>query len=124
MEKPVDRWIHIWKLDLWTEVEVPRSLALVGIGTVLLALVIGVTARTYFDVIVRTLVLSLCSLAAQLLVQGQTDRFAEQLMGSAVAIGESFARFLILLIWATIAWGVARWVRRRRLARPGSSGVA
>ena len=32
MEKPVDRWIHIWKLDLWTEVEVPRSLALVGIG--------------------------------------------------------------------------------------------
>jgi hypothetical protein len=118
MEKPVDRWIHIWKLDLWTEVEVPRSLALVGIGTVLLALVIGVTARTYFDVIVRTLVLSLCSLAAQLLVQGQTAGFAEQLMGSPVAIGESFARFLILLIWATIAWGVARWVRRRRLARP------
>ena len=45
-------------------------------------------------------------------------------MGSAVAIGESFQRFLILLIWATIAWGVAQWVRRRRLARPGSSGVA
>ena len=124
MEKPVDRWIHIWKLDLWTEVEVPRSLALVGIGTVLLALVIGVTARTYFDVFVRTLVLSFCLLAATLFVDDQIDRFAQELMGSPGTIGESFARFLILLIWATIAWGVARWVRRRRLARPGSSGVA
>jgi hypothetical protein len=85
---------------------------------------IGATARTYFDVFVWTLVLSFCLLAAKLLVYGQIDRFSQQLMGSSGAIGESFARFLILLIWATIAWGIARWVRRRRLARPDSSGAA
>jgi hypothetical protein len=113
MEQP-DGWIHIWKYSLWTEYQMPPSLVLVGIATVLLALVIGATARTYFNVIVRALVLSVCALAAQLLVHGKADHFAQQLIGSPVAIGESFARFLIALIWATIAWGVGRWVRRRR----------
>ena len=115
---------RLWNGGLGETVEVRAELLLVGVGAVLLALVIGATARTYFDVFVRTLVLSFCLLAATLFVDDQIDRFAQELMGSPGTIGESFARFLILLIWATIAWGVARWVRRRRLARPGSSGVA
>jgi hypothetical protein len=125
METPVEL-IRIWdlRIGLGDYVYVPQPLVLVSVGAVLLALVIGATARTYFDVFARTLVLSLCLLEAQLLVWGMTDRFAQQLMGSPGAIAESFARFLILLIWATIAWGIARWVRRRRLARPGSSGAA
>jgi ABC-type uncharacterized transport system permease subunit len=108
---------RLWNGGLGETVEVRAELLLVGVGAVLLALVIGATARTYFDVFVRTLVLSL-------FVDDQIDRFAQELMGSPGTIGESFARFLILLIWATIAWGIARWVRRRRLARPGSSGAA
>lgn len=124
MEKLVDHWIRRWEIGLWEDVEVPQSLLLIGVGTVLLALVVGAIARTYFDVFVRTLVLFFCSMAVQLQVQDRADRMAQHLMGSPVATSESFARFLSLLIWATIAWGVARWVRRRRLARPGSSGVA
>jgi hypothetical protein len=115
---------RLWNGGLGETVEVRAELLLVGVGAVLLALVIGATARTYFDVFVRTLVLSFCLLAATLFVDDQIDRFAQELMGSPGTIGESFARFLILLIWATIAWGIARWVRRRRLARPGSSGAA
>jgi ABC-type uncharacterized transport system permease subunit len=114
---------RLWNGGLGETVEVRAELLLVGVGAVLLALVIGATARTYFDVFVRTLVLSFCLLAATLFVDDQIDRFAQELMGSPGTIGESFARFLILLIWATIAWGIARWVRRRRLARPGSSGA-
>ncbi len=114
MEQPDDHWIHIWRYSLWTEYEVPPSLVLVGIGTVLLALVIGATARTYSDVIARSLVLSVCALAAQLLIQGKIGFFAQQLIGSRISIGESIARFLIALIWATIAWAIGRWVRRRR----------
>jgi hypothetical protein len=114
MQQPDDHWIHVWNYSLWTEYEVPPLLVLVGVGSVLLALVIGATARTYVDVIVRTLVLSFCALEAQLLVHGKSGHFAEQLLGSPVAIGESFARFLIALTWATIAWGVGRWMRRRR----------
>jgi hypothetical protein len=124
MEKLADHWIRLWEIGLWEDVEVPQSLLLVGVGTVLLALVIGATARTYFDVFVRTLVLFFCSMAVQLQGQTQVDRFAQRLMGSPVAVSESFARFLSLLIWATIAWGIARWVRKRRLARPDSSGAA
>jgi hypothetical protein len=115
---------RLWNGGLGETVEVRAELLLVGVGAVLLALVIGATARTYFDVFVRTLVLSFCLLAATLFVDDQIDRFAQELMGSPGTIGESFARFLILLIWATIAWSIARWVRRRRLARPGSSGAA
>lgn len=84
---------------------------------------IGATARTYFDVVVRTLVLSFCFLAAKLLIYGQADHWVP-VTPAVGTVNESFARFLILLIWATIAWGIARWVRRGRLARPGSSGAA
>ena len=124
MRELVNYWVRVWEIGLWEDHEVSPLLLLVGVGTVLLALVVGASARTYFDVFVRTLVLFFCSMAVQLQVQDRADRFAQHLMGSPVAISESFARFLSLLIWATIAWGVARWVRRRRLARPGSSGVA
>ena len=117
MEKLVDHWIRMWEIGLWEDVEMPQSLLLVGVVTVLLALVIGAAARTYFDVFVRTLMLFFCSVAVQLLIQGQADRFTQHLMGSTVVISENFIRFLSLLIWATIAWGIWRWVCRRREVR-------
>jgi len=63
-------------------------------------------------------VLFFCSMAVQLQVLGPADRFTQLLlMGSPIAISESFVRFLSALIWATIPWGVLLWVRWRRQRR-------
>jgi hypothetical protein len=104
----------MWEIGLWEDVELPQSLLFVGIVTVLLALVIGATARTYFDVFVRTLVLFFCSAAVQLLIRGQANHFAQHVIGSPVVISENLLRFVSLLIWANIAWAIGRGVRRRR----------
>jgi hypothetical protein len=91
MDKLVDHWIGMWEIGLWEDVELPQSLLFVGIATVSLAFVIGATARTAHS------------------RPGQS-------LGSEspVVISENLLRFVSLLIWANIAWGIGREVRRRR----------
>ncbi len=97
----------------------PRDhvVALIGVGAMLLAIAIGATTRTYFDLFLRALLLSFCLLAAQLYVVGQLERFAEKFAGSAGAIGASLGRFASVLIWASLSWSIVRWRRRNRQIR-------
>jgi len=87
--------------------------ALIDGGAILLAIVVGATARTYSQLFRRSLLLWFCLLAAQLYLVGLHERFA----GSAGAIGASLGRFASLLIWASLAWSIVRWRRRSRQIR-------
>ena len=86
MQEFVDYWIRAWEYGVWEYREFPTLLLLVvGVGTVLLGLVIGATARTYFNVIVRVLVLFFCSA-----ILGPADHFIQLLlMGNPIAIAET-----------------------------------
>src|SRR5262245_21614777 len=94
-----------------------HGVALIGAGAILLAIVVGATARTYSQLFRRSLLLSFCVLAAQLYLVGLHQRFAENFAGSAGAIGASLGRFASLLIWASLAWSIVRWRRRSRQIR-------
>ena len=92
-------------------------MALIGGGAILLAIVVGATARTYSQLFRRSLLLWFCLLAAQLYLVGLHEGFAERFAASAGAIGASLGRFASLLIWASLAWSIVRWRRRSRQIR-------
>ena len=89
----------------------------IDVGAILVAILIGATTRTYFDVFVRTLLLCLVALPFLLHVLGLQEHFTEALVRDTDSIARTLGRFTALLIPASIAWGVARWWRRGRQIR-------
>jgi len=81
-------------------------------------LVLGATARWSHNVLLRTLLVYLVALAITVWATGAMERgVGSRWLTSAESWGENLGRYLGMLVWSSVAWGIARWVRRGREIR-------